>query len=244
MPGKYATISAETGSDRACLVAGRGLAFGRPPSAAPYKDDSPMKQWSWLALFGLCLAAVPAAAQDSEGFTQLFNGKNLDGFMTHPDDKAVWKVEDGMIVGTGQAGHLFTYRGDFSDFVYRLHIKISDKGNSGQYFRTKFKKAFPVSGKDGYEAQINSTGGDRVKSGSLYSLGPIVTDILVPPDTWFVQEVTAKGKHITIKVNDKVTVDRDIDNPKELFLSGHLAIQQHDPGSKVWIRKVEVKELK
>ncbi len=244
MPRKYATISAETGSDRACLVAGRGLAFGRPPSAAPYKDDSPMKQWSWLALFGLCLAAVPAAAQDSEGFTQLFNGKNLDGFMTHPDDKAVWKVEDGMIVGTGQAGHLFTYRGDFSDFVYRLHIKISDKGNSGQYFRTKFKKAFPVSGKDGYEAQINSTGGDRVKSGSLYSLGPIVTDILVPPDTWFVQEVTAKGKHITIKVNDKVTVDRDIDNPKELFLSGHLAIQQHDPGSKVWIRKVEVKELK
>ena len=244
MPRKYATISAETGSDRACLVAGRGLAFGRPPSAAPYKDDSPMKQWSWLALFGLCLAAVPAAAQDSEGFTQRFNGKNLDGFMTHPDDKAVWKVEDGMIVGTGQAGHLFTYRGDFSDFVYRLHIKISDKGNSGQYFRTKFKKAFPVSGKDGYEAQINSTGGDRVKSGSLYSLGPIVTDILVPPDTWFVQEVTAKGKHITIKVNDKVTVDRDIDNPKELFLSGHLAIQQHDPGSKVWIRKVEVKELK
>lgn len=244
MPRKYATISAETGSDRACQVAGRGLAFGRPPSAAPYKDDSPMKQWSWLALFGLCLAAVPAAAQDSEGFTQLFNGKNLDGFMTHPDDKAVWKVEDGMIVGTGQAGHLFTYRGDFSDFVYRLHIKISDKGNSGQYFRTKFKKAFPVSGKDGYEAQINSTGGDRVKSGSLYSLGPIVTDILVPPDTWFVQEVTAKGKHITIKVNDKVTVDRDIDNPKELFLSGHLAIQQHDPGSKVWIRKVEVKELK
>jgi len=39
-------------------------------------------------------------------------------------------------------------------------------------------------------------------------------------------------------------VDRDIDNPKELFLKGHFAIQQHDPGSKVWIKKVEVKELK
>jgi len=198
----------------------------------------------WLALCAICLSVVPAMAQDSEGFTQLFNGKDLTGWKTHPDDKAVWKVEDGMIVGSGPAGHLFTERDDYTDFVYRLHVKISDKGNSGQYFRTKFKKAFPVSGVDGYEAQINSTGGDRVKTGSLYSLGPIVTDILVPPDTWFVQEVTAKGKHITIKVNDKVTVDRDIDNPKELFLKGHFAIQQHDPGSKVWIKKVEVKELK
>ncbi|MFM8932871.1 MAG: DUF1080 domain-containing protein [Gemmataceae bacterium] len=198
----------------------------------------------WLALCAVCLSVGPAMAQDSEGFTQLFNGKDLTGWKTHPDDKAVWKVEDGMIVGSGPAGHLFTERDDYTDFVYRLHVKISDKGNSGQYFRTKFKKAFPVSGVDGYEAQINSTGGDKVKTGSLYSLGPIVTDILVPPDTWFVQEVTAKGKHITIKVNDKVTVDRDIDNPKQLFLKGHFAIQQHDPGSKVWIKKVEVKELK
>ncbi len=198
----------------------------------------------WLALCAVCLSVVPAMAQDSEGFTQLFNGKDLTGWKTHPDDKAVWKVEDGMIVGSGPAGHLFTERDDYTDFVYRLHVKISDKGNSGQYFRTKFKKAFPVSGVDGYEAQINSTGGDRVKTGSLYSIGPLVTDILVPPDTWFVQEVTAKGKHITIKVNDKVTVDRDIDNPKQLFLKGHFAIQQHDPGSKVWIKKVEVKELK
>lgn len=203
-----------------------------------------MKQRFWLVLCAICLSVAPAMAQDSEGFVQLFNGKDLTGWKTHPDDKAVWKVEDGMIVGTGPAGHLFTERDDFTDFVYRLHIKISDKGNSGQYFRTKFKKAFPVSGVDGYEAQINSTGGDRVKTGSLYSLGPIVTDILVPPDTWFVQEVTAKGKHITIKVNDKVTVDRDIDNPKQLFMKGHFAIQQHDPGSKVWVKKVEVKELK
>ena len=203
-----------------------------------------MKQRFWLALCAICLSVAPAMAQDSEGFVQLFNGKDLTGWKTHPDDKAVWKVEDGMIVGTGPAGHLFTERDDFTDFVYRLHIKISDKGNSGQYFRTKVKKAFPVSGVDGYEAQINSTGGDRVKTGSLYSLGPIVTDILVPPDTWFVQEVTAKGKHITIKVNDKVTVDRDIDTPKHLFLTGHFALQQHDPGSKVWVKKVEVKELK
>jgi hypothetical protein len=65
--------------------------------------------------------------------------------------------------------------------------------------------------------------------------------MLVKPDEWFTQEVTAIGNHIVIKVNGKVTVDWK--DPKSTFLKGHFAIQQHDPGSKVWVRKVEVKEL-
>ena len=47
-----------------------------------------------------------------------------------------------------------------------------------------------------------------------------------------------------IKVNGKTTVDLKIEDEKKLFLKGHLAIQQHDPGSVVKVRKVEVKELK
>jgi len=189
------------------------------------------------------LGASSLMAQDSDGFVQLFNGKDLTGWKTHPDDKAKWEVKDGQIVGSGPAGHLFTERDDFEDFIFRLTVTISDKGNSGQYFRTKFKKAFPVSGQDGYEAQINSTGGDKVKTGSLYNFIKVY-DILVQPDTEFVQEVTAIGNHIVIKVNGKTTVDTKIDDPKKLFTKGHLAIQQHDPGSVVKVRKVEVKEIK
>ena len=95
---------------------------------------------------------------------QLFNGKDLTGWKTHPDDKAKWEVEDGVIVGTGPAGHLFSERGDYENFHYRVEAKINDKGNSGQYFRTKFAPGFPP----GYEAQINATHGDPVRTGSLY----------------------------------------------------------------------------
>ncbi|MCY2949172.1 MAG: DUF1080 domain-containing protein [Planctomycetota bacterium] len=191
-----------------------------------------------LSLIGL---AGFATAQDKPegGFVQLFNGKDLSGWKTHPDDKAKWEVEDGAIKGTGPAGHLFTERDDFTDLVYRIEAKISDKGNSGQYFRVKYAKAFPP----GFEAQINSTGSDKVKTGSLYNVVKVY-DILVPPNTWFVQEVTAKGNHIVIKVNGKVTVDTKVTDPKFDFTKGHLAIQQHDPGSTVWVRKVEVKEIK
>jgi hypothetical protein len=57
--------------------------------------------------------------------------------------------------------------GDYDNFYYRVEAMINDKGNSGQYFRTVFAKAFPA----GYEAQINATHGDKVKTGSLYPDG-------------------------------------------------------------------------
>jgi hypothetical protein len=65
--------------------------------------------------------------------------------------------------------------------------------------------------------------------------------MLVKPDEWFTQEVTAIGNHIVIKVNGKTTVDF-VDN-KNTYTKGHLALQQHDPGTVAMFRKIEVKEL-
>src|SRR5262249_23975688 len=135
---------------------------------------------------------------DETGWVQLFNGRDLTGWKAHPDDKAKWEVQDGAIVGTGPAGHLFTERGDFQNFRCRFDAKINDHGNSGQYFRATFAKSFPP----GYEAQINSTHGDKIRTGSLYPDGRdkyseeekkkmIVLEQLVKPDEWFTQEVVA-----------------------------------------------------
>ena len=111
---------------------------------------------------------IAADAKD-EKWVSLFNGKDLTGWKTHPDDKAKWEVVDGLIVGTGPVGHLYSEKADFKNFRYKLEVSISDKGNSGQYFRTKFSKGFPKPN-EGLEAQINSSGGDKVRTGSLYNL--------------------------------------------------------------------------
>src|SRR5262245_49237858 len=103
---------------------------------------------------------------DKDGFVQLFNGKDLTGWKTHPDDKdCKWEVIDGAITASGtKPGHLFSERGDYEDFVYRVEAKINDGGNSGQYFRAPFVKSFPTY----YEAQINATHSDKIRTGSLY----------------------------------------------------------------------------
>jgi hypothetical protein len=201
----------------------------------------------WLVSFGFALAVLsvfssPAGAQEKEsekGWVSLFNGKNLKGWKVYPKGTGTWKVEEGTLIGSGPASHLFSERGDYQDFHYRIEAMINDRGNSGQYFRTRFGPGFPR----GYEAQINSTHRDPIKTGSLYGFPDcLVKEKLHKPNEWFTQEVIAVGNHIVIKVNGKTTVDTK--DPDHKYTRGHFALQQHDPGTVVKFRKIEVKELR
>jgi hypothetical protein len=208
---------------------GRGRAASASASAPTPTNDAPATP--------LAVAPVaPTPPAKSTGFAQLFNGRDLSGWQTHPSDSANWAVEGGMLVGRGPRGHLFSVRGDYENFVFRVEAMINEHGNSGQYFRTKFGPSFPK----GYEAQINFGHEDPVRTGSLYGF----VNVLHPAhkaDEWFTQEVTVVGNHIVIKVNGKTEVD--FVDPKNTYTTGHFALQQHDPGTVVKFRKIEVKEL-
>jgi hypothetical protein len=187
--------------------------------------------------------ALPATADRSkepvvshEGWVQLFDGKSLSGWTTANGASGNWRVENGAITCSGPASHLFSQRGDFKDFRYRAEIKINENGNSGQFFRAQKNPGVPR----GYEAQINSAHTDPIRTGSLYGFFP-VTEMLVPPETWFTQEVEAVGNHIVIKVNDKVTVDYT--DPQNSFTEGHFAFQHFGPTCRVDIRRIEIQEL-
>jgi hypothetical protein len=224
----------------------------------------------------VALADEKPAADD---WIPLFNGKDLTGWTIDPnpnpgayqktaqvkdkDSGAVvgfvgvkkdgstiplWTVKDGTLIGSGPHSHIFTEKDDYTDFHYRVEVKINDKGNSGQYFRAQLGPGFPL----GYEAQINATHGDPIKTGSLYpdartKLGMFKKDICVmntaahKPDEYFVQEVIAKGNHIKIFVNGEKTVD--FKDPNNTYTKGRFALQGHDPGTVVTYKKVEWKPL-
>ena len=205
---------------------------------------------SLFVLAFLLLSSGPKAAgekdkegkdDDKKGWVQLFNGKDLTGWEVYPKGTGPWKVEKGILIGSGSKNsHLFTKRGNYENFHYRIEAKINDKGNSGQYFRVHFGDSYPK----GYEAQINSTHPDPQKTGSLWGLAPY-KKMLVKPDTWFTQEVIARGNHIIIKVNGTTTVDY-VDKENR-YKKGRFALQQHDAtdgvDTVVQFKKVEVKEL-
>ncbi|HKI37608.1 MAG TPA: DUF1080 domain-containing protein [Gemmataceae bacterium] len=232
------------------------LGLGGLPAAGEDKKDSKDDK-KWTALFnGKDLTGWKLPDKPNEGAIKEVvpvekGGKVVayEGKLKNDTQVPLWRVEDGILIGSGPASHLFSEKGDYTNFRYRVEAMINDHGNSGQYFRARFGGGFPK----GYEAQINATHSDDIRTGSLYpSFGLSKADaikekILVlddaphKPDEWFTQEVIAEGNHIVIKVNGKTTVDWK--DPKETYLKGHFALQGHDPGTVVKFRKVEVIEL-
>lgn len=211
------------------------------PPIRPVSRSLPAALVSLATLVIVLAAPACGRAQSETGkWVALFDGKTLQGWESwdrkgKADLAKNWKVEDGAIYGFGEVAHLFSERGDYRDFHLRAEIKIADKGNSGMYFRTQKGPGYP----EGYEAQVNSTGRDPVKTGSLYNR-VLIKEILVPADEWFTYEVIVKGNHFTVILNGK-TLYEYVDQANQ-YKSGHVAFQQHDPGSKVWIRKVEIME--
>ena len=193
-----------------------------------------------VAVLGAWLApAGNLRAEDK--WTPLFDGKTLTDWEKVGNQASVWEVVDGEIRGSGVASMLVCTKGPYKNFRYRAEIKINDGGNSGLYFRTTRKPGFT----DGYEAQIDSTHTDPIRTGSLYGMNHVYKQ-LVKPDTWFTYELQVRddvwrGRNVT---RIKVTVDGnelyEYLDFAQTFKQGHFAFQQHDPGSKVSIRKVEV----
>jgi Domain of Unknown Function (DUF1080) len=200
-----------------------------------------------VLLATLLLAAVGAAqntnrsaaksdrADSGDGWVKMFNGKDLEGWKAN-ERPEVWTVKDGAIVGDGDRSHLFWMKEECENCEFKATVKISDQGNSGMYFRAAFGPAWPK----GYEAQVNSTHKDPVKTGSLYNFVKVF-DQLAPPDTWFTQHIIADGNHIVIKVNDKTTVDY-VDE-KNTHTKGYLAMQQHNIGSIVMYKDLMYRRL-
>ena len=176
----------------------------------------------------------------------LFNGKDLTGWKTHPSQPGKWRVENGVLIGSGPTtSHLYTQRGDYKDFHVHIEARINDGGNSGIICRTAFAPSvnFPFVPL-GYEAQINSTHRDLNKTGSLYVGFDALVSIReapVPPGKWFTVEVIAEDKRIIVKIDGKTTADYT-DNMRR-FTSGHIVLQQHNPQTVAEFRKIEIKEL-
>ncbi len=202
-------------------------------------------RWStFVASFLTVVLLTEQARTEDSKWISLFDGKTLNGWEKVGNEKSVWKVNNGAIHGSGPASMLVSTKGPYRNFRYRAEIKINDKGNSGLYFRTTRKPTFS----DGYEAQIDSTHRDPIRTGSLYGMCHVYKR-LVEPDTWFTYEIEVRddvwrGRNMTrIKISVNGNELYEYMDFALTFKQGHFAFQQHDPGSKVSIRKVAVLPL-
>jgi hypothetical protein len=189
-------------------------------------------------------------ARPRDGFFPLFNGKDLSGWKTHPQEPGNWRVENGILTGSGpETSHLYTERSDYKDFHLRVEARINAGGNSGVFFRSGFGPAFPARDPRfplGYEAQIRSPTQGEDNTGSLYAGEGLLVrperDVYMASGEWFTMEVLAEGDRVTVKVGGR-TASIYTDEGRRFRRSGHIALQQHDRDTVAEFRKIEIKEL-
>jgi hypothetical protein len=205
---------------------------------------------SAFAIVALGLTSFATAAETEEGFVRLDNGKNFDGWKINESPDS-WSIEDGAFKAKGPRSHLF-YVGDEKPFKYfelRVDCKAQNNSNGGIYIHTKFQpENWP---KYGHEVQVNNSyTKDPKKSGSLYGIVD-VKEQHIQDDAWWTETVIVKGRHVTIKLNDKTVVEYDEPEGKEAFDknferrlgSGTFALQAHDPNSTILYKNIRVKRL-
>jgi hypothetical protein len=214
-----------------------------------------------------CAHGLRSTGRASEpGFVRLFNGKDLSGWTYGSDkDKAGkvksdkvgegYRVRGGAIYCTvSDGGNLFTEK-EYSDFVFRFDFKLTPNANNGVGIRA------PLEGNAAYlgmEIQVLDDTGDKYTAlcpeqyhGSIYDVVAAKKGHLKPVGEWNREEITARGRHITVKLNGTKIVDADLNeikDPQKLQKhpglqkkSGHIGFLGH--GADVEFRDIRIKEL-
>lgn len=204
---------------------------------------------STVILLAVAALALGQAQTQEKGFKTIFDGKSFNGWKMADENQTAWKVENGAIVANGSRSHLY-YVGDekpFVNFELKIDAMTEPGSNGGIYIHTAYQAlGWP---KQGYEVQVNQTHTDWRKTGSLYGVQD-VRENFAKDNEWYSYHIIVKGKHITIKVNDKVAVDWEEPADRKpgadftrILDKGTIALQAHDPKSVIRYKNIRIKRL-
>ncbi|MCL4401742.1 MAG: DUF1080 domain-containing protein [Acidobacteria bacterium] len=192
----------------------------------------------------LLLAAAAAFAQPpraprpqrprpfNEGWTSLFNGKDLTGWIQVGQEK--WTVEDGTIHGQGvtkEYGYLRTGK-NYKDFELTLRFRCEAEGNSGVFFHSEFKPGTATI-TQGLQFEIDPHPGNH--TGGIYGDGRqwIVwpspeNEFVMKPNDWNDYLMIVQGNRYRARLNGVWVVDFTDPTPKSF--DGGIALQLHSGG--------------
>jgi Domain of Unknown Function (DUF1080) len=203
-----------------------------------------------LLLFALSVMA------EEPGFISLFDGKTLNGWVLIAKKGRGYVVDKGILVCPQDgSGNLFTEK-QYSNFVLRFEFRMDEGGNNGVGIRAPLKGDTAYSG---MEIQILDDQAPVYRGklkpaqhhGSIYDVVPARQGFLKKAGEWNQEEITANGRHITVKLNGTVILDADLNSIKDPDVlkrhpglarpSGHIGLLGHD--SRVEFRNICLKEL-
>jgi hypothetical protein len=218
-------------------------------------------------LFALLVLVSPGMAEDNvlseqekkDGWLLLFNGRNLDGWMTSSQRPSKKPVEEGCINPHGAGGYMMVHEKQWGDFTLSLDFKMSKGCNSGVFVRTY--SLTPRPGKDvgfnGIEIAIDDTKtAGYHDTGALYDLAKPTRNAMKPIGDWNHLVATCQGGVITVNLNGEEVNQVDLDrftepnkrpdgSPHKFDIAyknhprkGYIGLQDH--GQDCWYKNIKL----
>ena len=139
-----------------------------------------------LCLFGLALGVRGLVAQAPPPFTQLFDGRSLDGWVVENSDGANFTVAEGVLRVTGPQGWIRSAR-QYGNFTLRVEVRfMTDDADSGVFVRAPgpasnvFMRGWPA---NAYQVQLRDM--SRNKTTNPIWIGNLYRHRVAPGETTF-----------------------------------------------------------
>ncbi len=215
-----------------------------------------MSIFKYIALTAVTTAlTLSSSFAAEEGFTQIFNGKNLDGWKLVGGRGPGYVVQDETIICPANGGgNLFTEK-EYSNFILRFDVKLTPAANNGVGIRAPYEGDAAYMGMEIQVLDNEHKVYEKLQPwqyhGSVYGIFPAKRGFQKAPGEWNTEEIKADGRHITVTLNGTVIVDEDLNtvtnpgtilsHPGMLRDTGHIGFLGH--GSEVAFRNIRIKEL-
>lgn len=205
-------------------------------------------------LSALVFCAVTSVAQTSkDGWHNLFNGKNLNGFK-QLNGKAKYEVVNGELVGTtvsNEPNSFLATEKNYKDFILELELFVDPSMNSGVQIRSLSTPEYQNGRVHGYQVEIDPS--ERGWSGGIYDearRGWLYTADLNPKaktafknNQWNKYRIECIGNNIRTWINGVPTANVVDDMTPEGFIAFqvHSIPKNETPGKKIRWRNIKIK---
>ncbi len=220
-----------------------------------------------IAFLAVLALAVPVKGDAPEGFTPLFNGKDLDGWkglVGNPKTRAAmsgdelaaaqkeadevmrahWAVEDGVLVFDGKGKSLCTAK-DYGDFELMVDWKIKEGGDSGIYLRgTPQLQIWDTEFEDYFRHGAENGSGAFWNNKNNPRFPLVKAD--KPVGEWNTFHIRMIGERATAKLNGKLVCDNVVlenywERNLPIYRNGQIELQNH--GNTLYFRNIYVREI-
>ncbi len=236
-PGEWNAFDITVVGDRVTMVINGCLAYSvtgikEPVGHVGIQVEVP--KGGQFLLRNLCITEL--------GFASMFNGQNFAGWEgAGQPAETCWKIENGLLVCTGQKGPWLRTCREYDNFSMRFDYLLAVGGNSGVYVRVpqdgNHHRENDTKPPAGFEVQVLDDAAkehaklkDYQYSASIYDIAGANPRNTRPPGEWNTLEIVCDGDRVITRHNGVTVTDINSESHpliKLRQLQGFLGLQNH-----------------